>query len=161
MLPVYVAWYAARTGHVIARTRADIGEDAATQVKADSLRWEPVQGLGRDAAALIVDDFVLSSAMDGDNGPTWTLFVSDGPRIRAALGPAMLSFARCSLACRDSGPDERHTKTLSIAPDHGRHHGLRDLVATIHDSEQPVPTLYRLRFDGHQYLPKVDDLVER
>ena len=161
VLPVHVAWYDSRAGRVVARARADIAEDAATQVNADSLRWELVKGLGRDAAALVVKDFVLSGAMDGDNGPTWTLFVADGPSIHAVLGPAMLSFTRCSLACRDSGPSERHTKTLSLAPAHGMHHGLRDLVATLHDSEQVVPTRRRLRFDGNRYLPSVNELVER
>ncbi len=103
-LPVYVAWYDPSAERVVARARADIAEDAATQVNANSLRWERTKGLAPDAAALVVNDFVLSGAMEGDNGPTWTLFVADGPLLHAVLGPAMLSFARSSVACREGVP---------------------------------------------------------
>jgi hypothetical protein len=158
-LPLYVAWYDPRAERVVASALTDIGEDAATQVDEWSLRWEPMPGLGRDAAALVVTDFVLQSAMDGDNGPTLTLFVADGPHLQAILGPTMLSYAQCSRACRDAGPSERHTRTLSLTPGSETHHGLRDLVATLHDSAKAKPTRLQLRFDGRQYVPNVDNLL--
>lgn len=160
-LPVHVAWYDSRAGHVVARTRADIGEDENTQVDDSSLRWEPFPGLGRDAAALVVTDFILASFMDGDNGPNLTLFVADGPHLQAVLGPAMVSYAQCSRACRDADMSERHTRTLSLAPGRESHHGLRDVVATVHDSNRATPTRQQLRFNGHRYEPGVDDLLVR
>ncbi len=160
-LPVHVAWYDPRVERVVASGRADIGEDAATQVDSDSLTWEAVPGLGRDAAALVVNDSILTWAMDGDTGPTWALFVADGPRLQAVVGPAMLSYARCSRSCRDADESERHTRTLSLAPARGSvpHHGLRDLVATLRDSTRRAPTRQQLHFDGHRYVPEVDRLV--
>lgn len=159
-LPVHVAWVDERTKRVVASTRADIGEDAATQVDAQSFEWQPMPGLGRPAAALQVRDFILQSAMDGSMGPTWTLFMAEGSRLLPVVGPAMLSFARCSRACRDSDETERQTKTLVIAPGREVHNGLRDLDATLADSTSNERAHLQLRFDGKRYAPDVSSVVE-
>jgi hypothetical protein len=160
-LPVHVAWVDERTKRVVASTRADIGEDAATQVDAQSFEWRPMPGLGRPAAALQVRDFILQSAMDGDSGPTWTLFVADGSRLEPVVGPAMLWFAQCDRACRDSDETQRRTKTLAIAPGRETHNGLRDLDATLADSTKTQRTHLQLRFDGKRYAPDVSSAVDR
>lgn len=159
-LPVHVAWVDERTKRVVASTRADIGEDAATQVDAQSFEWRPMPGLGRPAAALEVRAFILQSAMDGAMGPTWTLFVAEGSRLQPVVGPAMLSFARCNRACRDSDEAERRTKTLAIALGREVHNGLRDLDATLVDTTNAERTHLQLRFDGKHYAPDVSSAVE-
>ena len=114
---------------------------------------------------LVVTDFVLQSFMDGEDGPTWTLFVADGTRLRAVLGPVLLSHAQCNGACRDVDVDvdagQRRTRTLSLAPAHVTHQGLRDLVATLRDSVHGAATSVRLRFDGRRYQLELGRLVVR
>lgn len=158
-LPVHVAWFDARAQRVVASTHADIAEDAVTRVTDQSFEWKSMPGLGRPAAALVVNDFTLQSAMDGDYGPEWTLFVADGPRLQAVAGPTTLWFARCDRACRDSDESQRQTKRLSFAPAGGLHHGLRDLDARLTDSTTRKPTHLQLVFDGRRYRPDIGNVV--
>ena len=99
--------------------------------------------------------------MDGEDGPTWTLFVADGTRLRAVLGPVLLSHAQCNGACRDVDAGQRRTRTLAPAPAHVTHQGLRDLVATLRDSVHGAATSVRLRFDGRRYQLELGRLVVR